>query len=100
MTLRVVVRPPALEDIAESATWYENQCPGLGLELTDEVINAIHRPRENPNLFRIIRSRDGIRRVLTERFPFRVFFSINRDVLYVHAVLHGARSDRHWRGRP
>jgi hypothetical protein len=40
-----------------------------------------------------------MRRVLTERFPYRVFFSIIGETLYVHAVLHGARDDRRWRGR-
>jgi hypothetical protein len=40
-----------------------------------------------------------MRRVLTERFPYRVFFTIIDDTLHVHAVLHGAQHDRNWRGR-
>jgi toxin ParE1/3/4 len=99
MIRRVIIRPPALEDIADAATWYEDQCPGLGGELTDEVIKAVRRAQESPDLFRVLRPRDGLRRVLTERFPYRVFFSIVGDTLYVHAVLHGARHDRHWRRR-
>jgi plasmid stabilization system protein ParE len=99
MIRRVIVRPLALEDIAEAATWYEDQGSGLGEELTDEIIKAVRRAQESPHLFRIVRPRDGLRRVLTERFPYRVFFSIIGETLYVHAVLHGARHDRHWRGR-
>jgi plasmid stabilization system protein ParE len=99
MIRRVVVRPLAVEDIASAATWYEEQHSGLGLDLTDEVIRAIRRAQETPELFRIIRLRDGMRRVLTERFPYRIFFTIIDETLHVHAVLHGAQHERHWRGR-
>jgi plasmid stabilization system protein ParE len=99
MIRRVIVRPLAVEDLASAATWYEAQSPGLGIELTDEVINALRRAQDAPELFRILRTRDGMRRVLTERFPYRVFFSVIDETLHVHAVLHGAQHDRIWRGR-
>ncbi len=99
MIRRVVVRPPAVEDVASAATWYETQSPGLGIDLTDEIIRAIRRAQEAPELFRILRPRDGMRRVLTERFPYRVFFTVSGETLHVHAVLHGAQHDRNWRER-
>jgi len=99
MIRRVVVRPLAVEDIASAVAWYDAQSPGLGAGLADEIIRAIRRAQEAPELFRIIRPRDGMRRVLTERFPYRVFFTVVDETLHVHAVLHGAQHDRHWRGR-
>ncbi len=99
MIRRVIVRPLAAEDIADAATWYEDQQPGLGTQLVDEVIRAIHRAQEAPEHYRILRPQDGLRRVLTERFPYRVFFTVTDDTLHVHAVLHGARHDRHWQRR-
>ena len=72
---------------------------GLAAELIDEIVLAADRAARSPDLFRIIRAKDEIRRVLTERFPYRVFFSVVDEVLYVHAVLHGARHDRRWRER-
>jgi hypothetical protein len=99
MIRRVIVRPLAVEDIAEAATWYESRCVGLGQELTDEVIKALGRAQQAPHLFPVLRVRDGMRRVLTERFPYRIFFSIVDDIIYVHAVLHGARHDRLWKRR-
>ena len=99
MIRRVIVRPLAVEDIASAATWYEAQSPGLGADLANEVVNAIRRAQEAPELFRILRPRNGMRRVLTERFPYRVFFTVIAETLHVHAVLHGAQHDRHWRGR-
>jgi toxin ParE1/3/4 len=99
MIERVIVRPLAVKDIASAARWYEAQRPGLGVDLTNEIIRAIRRAREAPDLFRVLRPRDGMRRVMTERFPYRVFFTVIDETLYVHAVLHGARHDRLWRGR-
>ena len=51
MIRRVIVRPLAVEDIASAATWYEAQCPGLGVELKDEVIEAIRRAQDAPQMF-------------------------------------------------
>lgn len=99
MIRRVIVRPLALADIADAAAWYEAQHPSLGEELVDEIIRAIRRAEANPDLFRIIRPRGAIRRVLTQRFPYRIFFSVNDDTLHVHAVLHSARQERHWKDR-
>ena len=100
MIRRVVVRPPAMEDVANAATWYEDQRVGLGGELIDEIVRATQRAQASPNLFRIIRKRGEIRRALTDRFPYRIFFSVVGDTLYVHAVLHAARHDSHWKERP
>ena len=40
-----------------------------------------------------------VRRVLTHRFPYRIFFSLKGDTVVVHAVSHGHRHDRHWKDR-
>ena len=99
MIRQIVVRPAAVDDIVEAAAWYEAHAPGLGEELVDEILRATNRAQANPELFRIVRSDGQVRRVLSERFPYRIFFSVVSDTLYVHAVLHGARHDRRWMER-
>lgn len=94
----VIFRPQAVEDVVEAAAWYEAHAPGLGEQLIEEILAATHRAQENPELFRIVH-RDNVRRVLTKRFPYRIFFSVVGEILYVHAVLHGARHDRRWTER-
>ena len=95
----VIFRPQAVEDAIEAAAWYEAHAPGLGEQLIDEILTATHRAQENPELFRIVRGEGNVRRVLTKRFPYRIFFSVVGETLYVHAVLHGARHDRRWTER-
>ena len=72
---------------------------GLGGQLIDEILAATRGAQENPELFRIVHRDGNVRRVLTRRFPYRIFFSVVGETLYVHAVLHGARHDRRWTER-
>ncbi|HEX4707380.1 MAG TPA: hypothetical protein VH229_06570, partial [Candidatus Udaeobacter sp.] len=60
---------------------------GLGDQLIDEILDATHRAQRNPELFRIVHRETSVRRVLTNRFPYRIFFSVLGETLYIHAVL-------------
>jgi toxin ParE1/3/4 len=72
---------------------------GLSEKIVREVDQAIILILENPLAFPVILRRHEVRRVLTKRFPYRIFFSLKDDVVVVHAVLHGHRDDRHWKDR-
>jgi len=99
MIQRIIFRPAPVEDVIEATAWYEAHAPGLGEELIDEILRATARAQDNPELFHVVRRDGEIRRVLTERFPYKIFFCVAGETLYVHAVLHGARHDRRWRER-
>jgi plasmid stabilization system protein ParE len=99
MIQSVIFRPAAVEELVAAAAWYETHATGLGEDLIDAILAAVRRAQGNPELFRIVRNDGQVRRVLTERFPYRIFFSVVSDTLCVHAVLHGARHDRRWMER-
>ena len=95
MSRRLIVRTEAEADITEAALWYDEREAGLGLDLTLEVRAAIQRALENPLLYLLLRRRPEVRRVLSRRFPYRVFFIVRDDAIVVFAVIHAARHDRH-----
>lgn len=99
MKRRLIIRPEAEADLTEAAVWYDSRELGLGSELISEVHSAIGRALENPESFTHVRRNPMVRRVLTRRFPYRVFFIVRPDVIVVFAVLHAARHDRVWKQR-
>ncbi len=94
--LRVIIRDEAEADINDAATWYHEQQPGLGDEFLAEVESALARIAQNPFVVPCLRRKPEVRRVLTHRFPYRIFFIRRDDALVVFRVLHGARHDREW----
>ena len=99
MNRRLLIRPEAEADISDAAVWYDSRARGLGLELITEVQSAIARAIKNPESFTRVRLNPVVRRVLTRRFPYRVFFIVRADAIVVFAVLHAARHDRVWKHR-
>ena len=79
MSYRLNIRPDAEADVVEAALWYEQQNPGLGEKFVTEVDQAIRRVLENPLAFRLIHRRHEVRRALTHRFPYKIFFTLKEN---------------------
>ncbi len=97
MTLEVRVRPEAEEDIADAATWYEDQLPGLGQDFLDQVLEKLLSIAKQPEMFPVVYK--DIRRALLNRFPFAIYYRKETDAIVVLAVIHGSRNPRHWKKR-
>ena len=96
MTRRLIIRDNAEAEITEAVLWYQNQSTGLGEEFLAEVNASIRRVIENPVSFRRLRRRPEVRRAITNRFPYRIFFILRPDAVVVFCLLHGARHEREW----
>jgi hypothetical protein len=51
MTLRLVVKEDAVQDMAEAVEWYERQRLGLGAEFLNEVEECFSKIIAHPNRF-------------------------------------------------
>jgi plasmid stabilization system protein ParE len=94
---RVIIRIEAEVDITDAAIWYHGKQAGVGHAFLAEVESAIARAAENPFRYPCLRRKPEVRRVLTERFPYRIFFIRREDAIIVFRVLHSARHDREWK---
>src|ERR1017187_3924254 len=99
MNRRLVVRDEAEADIQEAALWYEEQRADLGLEFVAEVRAAIQRAVAWPLAHHLMLRRHQVRRILTKRFPYRIFYIVRDDAVIVFAVVHAARHNREWKRR-
>jgi len=97
MTMEVIIRPEAEADMKTAFEWYEEQNSGLGSDFllcADATFNRIAR---HPQQFQQLHK--DIRRALTRRFPYQIFFIIEKHHVVVLAVLHAKRSPHQWRTR-
>ena len=99
MNRQLIIRPEAEADLADAAVWYDSREPGLGLDFISEVHSAIARALKSPQSFTRLRRNPEVRRALTRRFPFRVFFIVRPDAVVVFAALHAAQRDGIWKRR-
>ncbi len=82
MIRQVIFRPEAVDNVAEAAAWYEERSPGLAEDLIDQILLATDRAARDPQLFRIVRAKGEVRRVLTEHLSLSGFlFRSGRNTL-------------------
>ena len=93
----VTLRPLAESDVDNAASFYHLISPALGHEFLDELRDALKRISSNPELYQRIHPR--IRRGLTRRFPFAIYYLAESGGVEMIAILHTSRSPRIWKGR-
>ena len=97
MKYRLIIRPEAEADLSQAYDWYESQLTGLGSEFLLVVEAALAAVQRNPKQYQVIYRR--IRRALTRRFPFGIFYLIRRNTIIVLGVLHASRDPQVWQER-
>ena len=73
----------------EAQAWYESRRTGLGDELLDEIRRAVRLLESDPER-RPLYYRD-FRRLLTRRFPYKLFYRVEGDRVIVFRILHAKR---------
>lgn len=97
MTLPVVFRRVARQEMDESIAWYETKGAGLGKEFATEIEKFLDRIASNPEKFQ--RVREMVRRAVLLRFPYAIHFLIESERIVVLAVFHVRRNPRRLEGR-
>ena len=95
--LTVRLREEAEQDLVDAASCYESQHPGLGHDFLDEVLSTFMSISEQPSLYPTVHRNTP--RVLMPRFPFGIYYRIERAYVAIVAVMHGSRHPRRWQDR-
>ncbi|OLE60533.1 MAG: hypothetical protein AUI36_12250 [Cyanobacteria bacterium 13_1_40CM_2_61_4] len=97
MSLPIVFRRIARQEMDDAVAWYQSERPGLGRELAVEIEKLLGRIGDNPRQFRQIRGE--IRRAVLLRFPYTIHFLIESKRIVVLAVFHAKRNPNRLEGR-
>jgi toxin ParE1/3/4 len=86
---QVTIRPAAHADLREARDWYDQRREGLGneflLAVADAMLALEEAPERNSIYYR------EFRRVLTDRFPYKIFYRIEGQAVIIYRILHAAR---------
>ena len=93
MSWQVTLRPAAQADLREARDWYDQRQAGIGNEFLLAVADAMLILEQSPQR-QALYYRD-FRRVLTDRFPFKIFYRVEGDAVIVFRILHAARDHTH-----
>lgn len=89
--------PDALIELKAEVVYYEAARPGLGGDFADSVFKVIELACLFPDMG--TPEGNGVRSLVTKRFPFVIFYEVYRDHVWIWAVMHGAREPGYWRTR-
>jgi plasmid stabilization system protein ParE len=95
--LKLELRGECVQDLQDARDWYEAERPGLGSEFRASIEQALTRIREHPLRFRVLVA--DLRHALVRRFPYRLLYRIEGEVIQVVACYHGRRDPRLWTER-
>lgn len=97
MSLPITFHRAASAEFIEASVWYETKRVGLALEFMAEVDRCVSLASKQPLQFAVVR--EDIRRVVTHRFPYSVYFRAEHNRIVVLAVFHGSRNPAIWQAR-
>ena len=97
MSLLITFHRAASAEFIEASAWYETKRMGLALEFMAEIDRCVSLASKHPLQFAVVR--EGIRRVVVNRFPYSVYFRSDENRIVVLAVFHGSRDPAIWQAR-
>ena len=77
--------------------FYEIEQPGLGTRFEEQIRNSLLRIRQYPQAWPS--ERKEIRRYLVHKFPYKILYSIQDEIIVVLAFAHLHRQPDYWIGR-
>lgn len=102
MTRAIRFEAEASEELADAATWYEQQRPGLSDRFLGAVEASVARIGAWPEAAPLVAGLgddQSVRLAPVRRFPYRLVYLVHEDVVRVLAVAHNRRKPRYWQDR-
>jgi plasmid stabilization system protein ParE len=93
----MIIRPEAEADLVSARAWYERQREGLGAAFLLCVEEVLERIGRTPEMYTTVYH--DVRRALTRRFPYAVYYCIAGTEVVVLGILHTRRDPHEWQSR-
>ncbi len=91
--MKILVVDQAEDDLVEGYNFYEAQTSGLGAYFLDCIYSDVESLVLYAGIHRIVHK--NCRRMLSERFPFAIYYTVSGDKIKIHAIID-CRRDPAW----
>ncbi len=92
MSLPIVFRSIARQEMDDSIAWYESEGQDVGIDFASEIASLLARIADTPKQFRKVRG--DVRRAVLSRFPYTIHFLLESNRIVVLAVFHAKRNPK------
>jgi len=97
MNRPIRLHPQAQMEFDDAIEWYERERRGLGHAFVLRVNEVLNRIRRTPEIHG--RVFEDVRCTRVHRFPYSVYYRIQKDWIEVLSVFHAKRDPRDWQSR-
>ena len=82
-----------MADIIKQAMYYDDKEKGLGIRFMDEITITAEEINKMPNAF--ASSYKSTRERKAKHFPFKLIYTLEEGIVYIHAVFPCKANPRH-----
>ena len=95
MILPIIILHEAELELQEIVEYYESKSPGLGMDFADEMKKTIQLIQQSPE--RQPLQNDQTRRILTNRFPYQIIYTMFENEIWIIAFANQRRKPGYWK---
>jgi plasmid stabilization system protein ParE len=89
--------PHARRELDDAADYYDSIDLRLGDEFFEEIDDCISRLLMSPLAWTKLRG--SVRRCRTHRFPYSLIYDLEKEHVFIVAVMHSSREPNYWADR-
>ena len=86
MVYKLIIKPKSQQDIREAMEWYKNQNINLPEKFLEKIDESLLKIRKSPQHYQ--KRYKEIRIIFTRKFPYGIYYTVEDNTVYVHAILH------------
>ena len=92
---QLIISQLAEEDLKDAKEFYNSKKEGLGDELVSEIDDKLKRIVNNPKQYPKVKK--DIRKALTNRFSYGIYFVFKDYIINVLSIFHTSRNPDIWK---
>lgn len=91
MGFEIVIKPIVFLDVDDAIAYYEKQSKGLGNRFFKHFLSTLENIQTKPFTYSFVK--DPVRRCRIEKFPYKIFYLVSEQNIFIIGLSHAKRSN-------